>query len=224
MNNGIVKTTRLGFLLLLCCTRTCLAQQDTNTYSLATAQLFSGAKANYLPALRHALANGADVNATDDGGATALIWASASGGTSAAEFLITNGADVNIRDKREGLAALLAATASDNDDLVELLIKKNADVNVTATNAVTPLMIAAQRGSVNIVKALLDHGAKFEVKKNDDGTTPLIAAADRGHADVGSALLLDRGSEYKRQTHRRCDETLIQASANGWKRCRKAFT
>lgn len=45
------------------------------------------------------LANGADVNATDRLGDTALHWAAMSGHATIVEFLVSNGADVNARNQ-----------------------------------------------------------------------------------------------------------------------------
>jgi len=62
---------------------------------------------------------------------------------------------------------------------------------------VTPLFVAAMRGSCPVCQLLLDHGA--EHAPNGDGDTPLSIAAQSGHVDV-CALLLDRGATHAANT------------------------
>lgn len=53
---------------------------------------------------------------------------------------------------------------SENLDVVNLLIEKQADVNgQTTSEGLTPLMIAVQRGHLNITKKLIETGAKLDV-------------------------------------------------------------
>ena len=56
------------------------------------------------------IAKGADVNAANNDGANALIWASARGDIQTAELLIENGADVNAT-KKDDSSALTWASA-----------------------------------------------------------------------------------------------------------------
>jgi hypothetical protein len=64
--------------------------------------------------------NGADVNAKDNDGWTALMYAAFSGYTETAEVLIDNGADVNAKDN-DGLTALMIAEGNDQTEIVNLL-------------------------------------------------------------------------------------------------------
>ena len=51
-----------------------------------------------------------------------------------------------------------------------------------------PLHIASREGHADTVRALLQLGAKVDVKNNENGVTPLHSAAFRGHNEVQSIL------------------------------------
>lgn len=73
-------------------------------------------------------------------------------------------------------------------EMAEILISLGADVNliggVWTTN---PLSHGAERGHVQMVKLLRDHGSEFDV--SHPRTNPLFMAIEKGHLDVVSYLL-----------------------------------
>ncbi|MCK4319154.1 ankyrin repeat domain-containing protein [Candidatus Micrarchaeota archaeon] len=73
------------------------------------------------------LKKGADINAKDVNGKTALMWAAGYGPIEIAELLIEKGADVNARNEY-GQTALMWATMYGHKKIVELLIQKGVDV------------------------------------------------------------------------------------------------
>ncbi len=78
--------------------------------------------------------------------------------------------------------------------MVNALLRNGANANCTNASGITPLMLAAGRGHVDIVRTLIDEGAVTHTTLEQEGNThsPLIWAAHRGHLDVVK-LLLDRG-------------------------------
>ena len=66
------------------------------------------------------LAAGADVNATDQGGTTALMAASALGHGDLVDLLLVAGADVNLKDAA-GKSALARATLAGHSEIVDAL-------------------------------------------------------------------------------------------------------
>jgi hypothetical protein len=70
-------------------------------------------------------APGADVNATDERGSTALIEAARYGHDDVARALITAGANVKARDN-DGKKALMLAVAGSHDDVVRVLKQAGA--------------------------------------------------------------------------------------------------
>ena len=63
----------------------------------------------------------------------------------------------------------------------------------------TPLHWAAQYGHRDIVKLLMDNGAKPD-KKDILGRTPLQRTAEKGHTDLVK-LLVDRGADPNGELH-----------------------
>ena len=75
--------------------------------------------------------SGADVNAEDNTGYTALMSTAAKfegNNCNLAALLIKNGADVNAKNN-DGVTPLMYATFRNNYEVIKLLIKKGADVN-----------------------------------------------------------------------------------------------
>ena len=72
--------------------------------------------------------------------------------------------------------------------IVELLLNKGANVNNTSKTGITPLHLAAEHGTKDILKLLLTSGANVDAKGQDD-KTPLHTAAVRGHLKIIDHLL-----------------------------------
>jgi len=89
-------------------------------------KLFDAAKAGSVSEVKTLLNAGADVNASDRLGWTALMHACSSGRKEVAELLIDRRADVNFRD-RLGWTALMVAAGNGDEELVKLLLKKGVD-------------------------------------------------------------------------------------------------
>ena len=66
---------------------------------------------------------------------------------------------------------------------VRELLRTNADVNMHEPNGLTPLMVAAQRGHMHIVKLLLDAGANPRLTDNR-GYTAQAHALWYGHPEI----------------------------------------
>jgi uncharacterized protein len=105
--------------------------------------------------------DGADANARDDKGKTALMWASDRGYLDVVASLIEKGADVNA-SSRDGGTALIEATYRGFESIVQLLLQKGADVNAVNNRKDGPLRTAAMRGHTTIVKLLIEEGAEVE--------------------------------------------------------------
>ena len=71
---------------------------------------------------------GADVNAQENDGSTALMWASLEGHAGITRLLIEAGADVNAQDNY-GYIALIYTSRKGHTEVVKLLIEEGADVN-----------------------------------------------------------------------------------------------
>jgi ankyrin repeat protein len=141
------------------------------------------------------LKGGADVNAAQADGMTALHWAAYHDDLATATLLVKAGAHANAGN-RYGVTPLSLACTNGSAGVVRLLLGAGADANATLRGGETALMTAARTGKVGPVKLLLGAGAKVNARDRK-GQTALMWAAAEGHADVVSALLA-AGAEFKR--------------------------
>ncbi|HEX5418822.1 MAG TPA: ankyrin repeat domain-containing protein [Gammaproteobacteria bacterium] len=138
--------------------------------------------------VRRLLRGGADVNAAQADGATALHWAAYHGDAALAKLLLKAGANASAAN-REGSTPLWLAARVGDATMIETLLEGGADANEKLPLGRRPLMLAARSGSVDAVRVLLDHGANPNAKEDARGTTALMQAADQGHADVIDVLI-----------------------------------
>jgi len=159
------------------------------------AELIGAAFKGDLAAVSAALANGADVNAKNNKGLTALMKASAGGHADVVKFLLDKGADVNSKNTN-GYTALMAASWSGHADVVKLLLDRGVDVKAKDIEGGTALMGASWAGHADVVKLLLDKGADVNAKDNK-GITVLMHASAGVYADKVEVvkLLLDKGAD-----------------------------
>ncbi len=144
------------------------------------------------------------------GDRTPLLEAAARGHADIAGYLIAKGADVNAKGK--GLTPLLAASAGgvihlgppgDKAKTIRILLENGADVNVQDESWLksgrTPLMYAVMRGDSELVQALMDKGARLDLK-NRDGETALSLARKEGLEYITQLLERPAGSNAPAQS------------------------
>ena len=125
---------------------------------------------------------GADKNAADSAGNTALMYAVKGNQIEIVEYLIREGANVNARTNK-GTTPLMFASYYGYEDVVKALISAGADVNLKDKGGHTELMNAAYQGHLDIVKVLVDAGASM-IAINNDGETAFSLAKKNNHRDV----------------------------------------
>ena len=148
-----------------------------------------------IEAVRALLTEGADVNAPQGDGMTALHWAAEAGDVEMVGMLLYAGANLQGVTRLGDYTPLHLASKAGKDRVVARLLEAGADPSAyTTTGEVTPLHFAAASGSVATVEALLDHGADVDVTESVRGQTPLMLAAGRNRVAVVQ-LLLDQGAD-----------------------------
>lgn len=139
------------------------------------------------------LSKGADVDAQDEAGLTALSWAIDRHNFSIEEILIKAGANYDSETQTE-----ILISACDQGDLktVSKMISDGADINKhSKRDGETALMRAASRGRNEIVKLLLSNGAEIDAQA-EDGSTALISAVEgRGGRTATVQILVEAGAD-----------------------------
>jgi ankyrin repeat protein len=153
------------------------------------------------PAVPPMLEHGAAVDARDEEGNTALMYAARYFASSlnqrAGWALIENGANVNAANRR-GETALILASTQYEAEAAQLLIEKGANVNAKTKMGRTALMQAIDGPqdfdntnhvvhSPKIAKLLIDFGADVNTQ-DEAGNTALKLAMRRGYGDMVELL------------------------------------
>ena len=113
--------------------------------------------------------------------------------------LLLAGADKEAISKSSQSTPLLLAIIHHNKACVASLLKSGANIEATNAGGLRPLHIAAQHGQLEIVEALLDHGADVEALINQSGQRPLHVATEKGQLEIVKAFL-DQGANPTRRT------------------------
>ncbi|XP_035697820.1 arf-GAP with coiled-coil, ANK repeat and PH domain-containing protein 2-like [Branchiostoma floridae] len=144
-----------------------LSQLDPNML------LYKAASAGNLPVLSAALAHGADVNwvNSEDTNKTPLHQAVESGSIGACEFLLLNGAKLDVKDGK-GRAPLHHATILGNTGQVCLFLKRGANQHAVDEDGQDPLAIALSTTNADIVTLLRLARMNEEMKESEGYGNP----------------------------------------------------
>jgi ankyrin repeat protein len=164
------------------------------TLGAATGTVPDAAMTGDRDALKQLLKQGADVNAVQGDGVTALHWAATRGDADMASMLLVAGANHRAATRFGGYQPLHVAAERGYAAVVRTLVKAGADANATTLQGTTPLMLAAQAGDTDTLSALLDGGAKANAKEAERGHTALMFAAAANRLPAVK-LLLARGAD-----------------------------
>ncbi len=141
-------------------------------------------------AVRALLRQGADANAPQGDGLTAIHWAAEKGIAELAEILIYAGANVRSVTRNGGYTPLHLAARGGHAPVVETLLGAGADpAAMTTTTGVTALHLSAKAGSAEAVTALVNAGVDVDIKEEKWGQTPLIFAAGFNRLAAVEALI-----------------------------------
>ena len=145
-------------------------------------------------AVKALLKQGADVNAPQADGMTALHWAAYHDDAPTVKLLLAAGADAKAAN-RYSVTPLLLACTNGNADIGEQLLQAGADPNSALPGGQTALMTASRTGRLGPVQALLARGADVNARERKGQTALMWAAAD-GHTAVVDALL-KAGADFR---------------------------
>lgn len=154
--------------------------------------LIEAAKSSDRGAVRALIAKGADVNAVEPDGTTALHWASYRDDVESADAILRAGAKVNSANDL-GATPLWIASLNGSAAMVRRLLQAGANPNAALLLGETPVMVASRSGSTEVVEQLLAKGANVNASAAR-GQTALMWAVAQNHPDVVKVLLA-RGAD-----------------------------
>jgi ankyrin repeat protein len=144
--------------------------------------------------------SGANINAVDADGYTALIWAAGNGHVDVVRLLIDQRADLNRKVTRGtkhvlGQTAMILAAVNGHMDIVRLLAERGADVNAATDQGISVLcFVSGIKAQADLVGFLLDRRADPHARTREEGDTPLMIAARYGCSE-NVRLLLGKNAE-----------------------------
>ena len=134
-------------------------------------------------------------------GFCALTWACQQGHTLVAEFLLSEGCDVNAASSHanaadlEGSTALMRASRQGHTSLVTLLLEHKADMEMTQHIGLSALMYAVEQDHLPVVQALVHAGANIRLNNPEPHFTALMRAAADGYLRILQFLIACDHSE-----------------------------
>jgi serine/threonine-protein phosphatase 6 regulatory ankyrin repeat subunit B len=148
------------------------------------------------------LKKGADINQIDDQGYGALHAAAAGNKTDMIDFLLRNGAHVDLkRPETKGkfsVTPLGWAVMMRNVEAADMLMNNNASVLSLDTLGITLMERAVFNDDLEIIKSLVVHGADIN-QKDQYFWSPIIYAAGNGRTEI-LKYLVDNGADINVKT------------------------
>ena len=160
----------------------------------ANLELFSAISSNNIKSVKHAIANGADVNSKTKHGLTPLMIAAAAGNVEIANLLAVKEAELNSNYK--GWTSLHRAAFYSNIEIVDFLLEMGLNIDAKDYLGQTPIHWPANYGRLIMVNHLISKGADVNVVAKGgafSGQTPLDAAIKDDQSAVAELLRKNGG-------------------------------
>ncbi len=177
----------------------CLFLAGPAAGAAAASEVADAAMAGDADEVRRLIEAGADVDAPQADGTTALHWAARWDDHDAARLLIRAGATLDAAN-HAGSTPMRLAAVNGSAAMIERLLDAGVDPNAALSpDGDTALMMAARTGRPDAVRLLLDRGADVNRAETWGGTTALMWAVAEHHADAVE-LLVAHGADIDART------------------------
>ena len=150
--------------------------------------------------IRALLRDGADVNAPQGDGMTALHWTALNGDLDTVNVLLYAGAATEPLTRVGRYTPLHLASSRGHAAVVSRLLEAGSKPGATTETGVQPLHLSAQAGNPDAVKALLERGANVNARDETHGRTPLVFAAANNRLEA-MRVLLGKGADPRLATN-----------------------
>ncbi|MFI5179121.1 MAG: ankyrin repeat domain-containing protein, partial [Vicinamibacterales bacterium] len=165
----------------------------------ATSAIADAAQRSDAAAVRTLIAQGADVNAAQGDGMTALHWSSLNGDVPMMNALFAAGAKADPLTRIGSYTPLHLASSRGHAAAVARLLDAGSNATAVTSTGVQPIHLAAQAGSADALKALIDHGADVNARDETHGRTPLVFAVSEDRVEA-MKLLIAKGANLLQTT------------------------
>ena len=142
--------------------------------------------------IKSLLKKGADINAKNKDGETALMKMAKWGELELVKYLVENGVNID-KKSPNGDTALIKAAWGGSLDIVKFLVEKGVKVNDKSQGGETALMRAGEIGNFDIVKCLVENGADIDTKDMFGKTAIVFGVASKSKEVV--RYLIEKGAE-----------------------------
>lgn len=157
----------------------------------ASVSLIEAVKADNRAQALQLIQQGADVNAREPDGTTALHYAAHNGNAELVERLLRAKAKVNVQNDY-GASPMSEAAQIGHAGIIKALLKAGADVESPNREGQTALMAVARAGNVEAAQALLKAGAQVDAREQWGQQTALMWAAAQRQAEMVKLLIQHR--------------------------------
>ena len=162
------------------------ARGDRDTTALMLAGAFGSAEA-----VRALLDAGAEPDAKNAFGATALMWSVSE--PAKVRLLLGHSADVNAKSKTGRTALMIAAMQNGSDASVDQLLAAGADIHAVDESGMSFIGAAVSAMNLRLLRIGLEKGLDVNTK-DKGGFTLLMLAASNGDAE-SAHLLISKGAD-----------------------------
>ncbi len=142
---------------------------------------------NNLTSLKLALMGGESANQRDDEGRPAIVAAAYLNRYTLMDFLIEQGASLNITYRKTRETAVMVAAAQGNVEALEVLIEAGADLNKEDRNGESALIKAVRNGHLTITRVLVEAGADLN-QTDYTGRSALVHAEESREVGIFNYL------------------------------------
>lgn len=162
---------------------------DTESFVSGQAPLTRAVEAGYFAVAKALVQYGANLDAQDEQGQTALHHCCRDLHIPSAKLLLDAGADAHVLDNQGNSAMMLA----ESPQIVEMMLAKGVDINHINNESCTALINAAIHGHIEVARVLIQADANVHLD-GGGGWTALCAAVGNNYEYIAT-LLLEAGAD-----------------------------